>query len=593
MSVGLLANSLLEAIGLISPESDSVRTEFHFISCVFYAAIVLVVLFVWKHIQLADTDQFIARKIIARRAAAYGSDLAVDRVANIAEEMAVAAGIAAPTVYIWNEDRIVNALAVGSSEADAAIFVSRGAIDALTRDEMQVLLGYGMSQILNGDLSLNVRLASCVYAFKFAPRVANYFLAFPWQSKGFKRFEAMFYWLFICLWIGLALGLATYPQWLAVRLLHVSIGRQRQKLADASALQFSRNPGAQEGLFVKALVLGTAAHPSRLLEDLAHGCFAAPLPQRGLLRMHRPFEKRLLALNPSFDFTRIPELRREILQQIEARAVQSVENEALAGRAEQLRHPLSMVEKIGGFMPLLAALDDRAALPGALGAALDPRTLLIALLLDTRTEIRHQQLAAVRKRYGDESILVLAESMKVLRPLNASERTVALDSHLPALRLLSPAELERLAETLREFEALDDSIDIFEYAITRRALVFIRDLLKPRGPHGRRLLTDFVDELQLVFSVFARHSAPGTERAAYEKGMRRLSMGLERVYQPTAHWGRPLDAALEELEQLKPVAKELLLEGLQATLQFDQNEGAAERELLRVIAASLGYPVPR
>ena len=120
--------------------------------------------------------------------------------------------------------------------------------------------------------------------------------------------------------------------------------------------------------------------------------------------------------------------------------------------------------------------------------------------------------------------------MKVLRPLNASERTVALDSHLPALRVLSPAELERLAETLREFEAIDDSIDIFEYAITRRALVFIRDLLKPRAPHGRRLLTDFADELQLVFSVFARHGAPGTERAAYEKGMRRLSMGLERVY---------------------------------------------------------------
>ena len=63
--------------------------------------------------------------------------------------------------------------------------------------------------------------------------------------------------------------------------------------------------------------------------------------------------------------------------------------------------------------------------------------------------------------------------------------------------------------------------------------------------------------------------------------------------QPTAHWGRPLDAALEELDQLKPIAKELLLEGLQATLQFDQNEGAAERELLRVIAASLGCPVPR
>ena len=206
---------------------------------------------------------------------------------------------------------------------------------------------------------------------------------------------------------------------------------------------------------MKALVLGTSAQPSRLLEDLAHGCFAAPLPQGGLLRMHRPFEKRLLALNPSFDVTRIAELRSEILRQVEAREVQSAEKEALAGRAEQFE-PLVHAREDRRVMPVLAALDDRAAPPGALGAFLDPRTLLIALLLDTRTEIRHQQLAAVRKRNGDESILVLAESVKVLRPLNASERTVALDSHLPALRVLSPAELERLAETLREFEAIDD-----------------------------------------------------------------------------------------------------------------------------------------
>jgi Zn-dependent protease with chaperone function len=596
-SVAFIANVLLARIGIFpDPEADSFW-PLYLVSGIFYTAIVLMILITRKRMQLHRTDRYVARELGAQRVDARTATPAMRRVVNIAEEMALAAGIAPPTVYVWQEHRIVNSFTIGENEADASIFVSRGAVDVLTRDEMQALVGYGMSQILNGDMALNIRLASYVYAFKFAPRVTNFFLAFPSGQKGGKYVESLIAWIFIYLWIGVALAIVTYPQWLAARILQWSIGRERQKLADASMMQFTRNPGAIEGLFLKALAFGTAAADrSRLLEDLAHACFATPYAQRGgFLRMHRPFEKRLRALDPRFDVARIPDLIAQVVREVEREEEgRNQEMEARARQAEQTRRTRSMVETIGGFMPAVAAaVAETPARLTALAASGDARAMLIALLLDARSDVRHKQLAAVRQLFGDESMLALAHSVRAVGSRPPLERTVELDKHLPQLRELSRVELRRLSETLRALEAADDSIDLFEYAITRRALVFIHDLLEPRMPHGHRPLTELADELQLVFSVIAHHGAHGTGNAAYEKGMRRMSMQLERAYLPTARWGKSLDAALDRLDQLKPAAKELLIEGLRATVEFDQHESGEERELLRVFAASLHFPLPR
>jgi hypothetical protein len=138
------------------------------------------------------------------------------------------------------------------------------------------------------------------------------------------------------------------------------------------------------------------------------------------------------------------------------------------------------------------------------------------------------QLSAVRERFGDEGLIALPAVVRAAQPSDHAPRIIELGTLLPRL--------------------------------SRRAAVFIGDLLKPREPHGKRVLTDYPRELQVLFSVMARHSSPRHASMAYEAGARTAG-ALPGCYQELSDWIPPLDAALAKLEHLQPV--ELL--GLTAT----------------------------
>src|SRR5690349_16066169 len=180
-------------------------------SVVIYTALIFWYLVAKKRGELSRSGEHVAGEIGATLIRRRHSDLSTRQLHNIAEEMALAAGVPAPAVYLWPTPEVINAFVVGHTTADAAIFVSQGAIDALSRDEMQSLIGHRMSQVLNGDMALNSRLASYLYAFRFAPRVAKWWLFFPSHSdKGVDRFKAFLAWLFFALWIGIALSIVTF-----------------------------------------------------------------------------------------------------------------------------------------------------------------------------------------------------------------------------------------------------------------------------------------------------------------------------------------------------------------------------------------------
>ena len=226
-------------------------------------------------------------------------------------------------------------------------------------------------------------------------------------------------------------------------------------------------------------------------------------------------------------------------------------------------------------------------------AAEDARAALIALLLDRQPEARRRQLEAVRKRFGDSSMPAFNAASAALGPLTPAQRTLALDKQLPALRGLPAPELSRLAAVIVDLEEADDATDVFEYALSREAAVFIVDLLEPRDPHGHANLAALAPALRTVFSVVAQNGSRRDAAAAFEAGMKMVGLGNGPRFAPLLNWIRPLDQALTQLETLKPIAKELMLEGLHATVKFDGDVSAAERELLRVIAASLHFPIPR
>ena len=295
---------------------------------------------------------------------------------------------------------------------------------------------------------------------------------------------------------------------------------------------------------------------------------------------HAPLLTRICVVDPRFDEAQVAEIRRRM--------------EAASARSDALQEeqPQSNVQRAKSFERRSVI----AALPlTQLGASGDPRAVLLALLMDRKPEIQTLQLGVVRKHFGDASMPAMAQALRALRPLAPEERTLALDTHLPALRTLTSAELNRLAVTIGELEANDDATDAFEYAIARRAHVFIKDWLEPSQPHGGHGLQSRAVALGTTLSILAQHGG-GVRRdaaLAYATGIDRLPMPDKPRFSPHLQWVRALDGALEDLQTLRPIDKLALIEAMQATVEFDGRQAPMERELVRTIAASLHCPMPR
>ena len=570
------------------------------VSVVIYTALIFWYLVAKKRGELSRSGEHVAEQVDATMIRRRSPDLAARQLHNITEEMAVAAGVPAPALYLWRTPGVINAFAIGHTTADAAIFVSQGAIDALSRDEMQALIGHRMSQVLNGDMALNSRLASYLYAFRFAPRVAKWWLFFPThQEKAIDRFKAGLAWLFFALWVGLALSIVTFPQYVGARLLQAAISRERQRLADASALQFTRNPEALKGVLIKALALGTISDGTpMLMDDLAQTCFAAPVKRR-YLDTHLPLEQRLRILDPALTRSRIAAARREAFEEVARRQKSTTaELERQKAAAAQRKHAASVREEFVREAAAIAAVTSVPEQPleesySAIAAADDARTAMIALLLDRQPDAQRRQFAVVTRRFGESALPAFSAASAALGPLVPAQRTIEMDKLLPAIRELPAPELRRLAAVIPELRAADDSTDVFEYALARQASVFIADVLKPRDPHGKANLGDHAAALRTVFTVVAQSGSRRDAAAAFEVGMKAVGLETGTRFAPLLHWTVKVDEALTHLETLRPIAKELMLEGLQATVKFDGEVVPAERELLRVIAASLHCPIAR
>jgi Zn-dependent protease with chaperone function len=608
--IGPLVNSVL--VGPFLSDSDAgdliTNVVFATVTSAAYTIGLLVFMIVIKRHHLRQSGSYVAGKLLATRAARNSSDPNTRRLHNIAEEMALAAGIPAPSVYVWPDPEIVNSLTVGHNDADAAIFVSSGAVEVLDRDEMQALVGHGMSQILNGDMALNIRLASYLHAFNFAPRVARFFLTSYDHDTGIERFKAFLAWLFFMVWIGIAIWIISMPQFFAARILQASVSRERQKLADASALQFTRNPGGVKGVLLKSLALGTVpTEGGAIFDDLAHGCFA-DTAHRSFLRTHPPLAERIRLVDPKFRQSEVGEAREQTARLRERAAAQRQEQAqreiARRQRQEDLKHftrdatvaavALATVAT-GATRAAATSVNDAAATATLtpLGAIDDARTTVLALLLDRKPATARRQVEALGKLFDVKSLATLDARRTAAPAGSPAERSLELDRCLADLRECAPGELRRIFAAVAEIEAFDDSVEIFEYALARHVRVFLADLLDPREPHGHHDLAHRSGAVQVLFSVVAHRGANINAAAAYDVGVQRLGLSPWPKYSPPIRWVAPLDGALVELDSLKPIAKEMLIEALEATVKFDRHVTPAERELMRVIAAVLHCPMPR
>jgi hypothetical protein len=387
------------------------------------------------------------------------------------------------------------------------------------------------------------------------------------------------------------------------RLIQAAVSRSRESLADASAVQFTRDPTGLRGALVK---IGAAEFGSRIgsadVEEVAHMLFAPGLSR--MFATHPPLEERLKAIDPNFDKSEIL-IARTRLQTAHAEA--ATQSPAKRTSAERLDDLIAVPAGAGAMAQLVGnpgtahielAQQIRRGLPENLSIAgrhpASARALFLALALDQDATVRERQTAFVARQLGDEVARTMSELVPEVDALHSEQRLPVLMHAFPALRQLTRDERVRLMACLNSMWQREGTLSLHAYVLRKLAQVHLRDDLDPRGRRATLSLSAVRNELNVLFSVLAQHGhrSEADARRAYEAGMHLLLPRERPSYAGIANWPAQLDVALSKLDQLVPIAKEQLIEALVRTIAHDQRLTVAEAELLRAVCAALHCPLP-
>lgn len=561
---------------------------------------------IYKSAQLARGGSVVAQALGGRPVQPNSTDAKERRLLNVVEEMALAAGLPVPSVYLLEKEPGINAFAAGLTSGDAVVAVTRGALDELSRDELQGVLGHEFSHILNGDMRINVRLAGLLHGILVIALIGYWILrgtggrSSGSSKKGGGGIALFGLALLVVGWVGVFFG----------RLIQAAVSRQREFLADSSAVQFTRNPAGLAGALARIASFGSgSAIASHQSEEVGHFFFADGVAKRffGFLATHPPIAERIRRLDPSLappveasEATPLGDLAAALAGSDDAAVVTS----RAAGTSRSPSKAAAFVAAAGrldaGTVANANAL--LAGLPGGLReAAREPLTaqaLVLGLLLDPRPEVRDAQLTAVAESGNNPLLGELRQLEPSLAAIATSARLPLVDLTLPALRRLSPeqyADFDRLIERL---VAADSRIGLFEFSLQRVLRRHLASRFGGRPQTGVRFtsISQVREPSHLLLSALAWCGGgdPGQPERAFEAGIALLpGAAAPPQLTPRERCGlAEIDRALADLATAAPAVRRSLLTACAATVAADRIATADELELLRAIADSLGCPIP-
>ena len=566
----------------------------------------------FKTLSLRAGGGAVARSLGGTRIERSTGDIALKRLHNVVEEMSIASGVTMPEVYVLEHEDGINAFAAGNSPADAAIAVTRGAATRLKRDELQGVIAHEFSHILNGDMRLNMRLLGWTFGLLAVAIVARVVLQSSPGSGGRSRKDGAGA-LMIAALAAMVLG---YIGVFFGRLLQAAVSRHRERLADASAVQFTRNPVGLTGALLKIAGAGAG---SRLVtpeaEEVAHMLFAAGLPR--LFSTHPPLEERLTALDPSFRPSELPKLAAEAARDSErqraedaTRAPQSQLHESSerasasaftqAGDRNIRGHAAHDIAALAGTIAnenVRYAENARVAIPEGLRDFVDSadhaRALMLVVLASKMPEVQTEQRRILEAAYGPEFTARVFGMQALADSLAPALRLPAVQQLFPALRRLSLAERQRLRDVVAQLANADARIDVFECCLTLLLAANLDDL--EAGPiHGSASLMQEFAAIHTLFAILAGQGTGDDARArrAYEAGISVVLPEHRPAYEQIGQWPKALADSLARLANLRPFAKKVLIEGLVRCIAHDQKLSVEEGELLRTVCSVLHCPLP-
>jgi Zn-dependent protease with chaperone function len=524
------------------------------------------------------------------------------RLVNIVDELSIASGLAAPPLYVLNREQGINAFAAGASPGQAVIVVTQGALEQLSRDELQAVIAHEFSHILNGDIRLNLRAVYVLQGIVFLSAIGRFMMQY-YSGAGTEEGRSFFSLPFAAVGVGVfAVGSVGL---FFCRIIQASISRERENLADASAVRFTRNADALCGALARIQVNASGSRLRNWHADaLAHMLFAPPSPGwlSTLIATHPPIEERMRRINPRMPPTFYIE---------NARRPRIAEQKQVAEQAPPRAKPATVVpRRVTGVVALIATIGkpdgghlEYAAellsyltpqIREALGEPAGAQAVMFGCLLDEELTNRERQLRALRSHDGES----LARKAEVIAPyLRQLDRAY----RLPLVALATPV-LKRLDEPARAaFLAALRAVIQADERVTLSEFVLATILDWTIGPHARRAgavrynqRAELAAEIALVLSLLAYSGSSDAAQvqAAFDKGRDAMGMPALVLEAKDKLQFTQVSIAFVRLAELAGAEKERLLAGFGAAIAADDDVKLLEHELLRAVACVLDCPMP-
>ena len=535
------------------------------------------------------------------------------RLLNVVEEMAIAAGVPVPPVYVLDEAGI-NAFAAGYAPGDAVVAVSKGCLKYLTRDELQGVVAHEFSHILNGDMRLNIRLIGLIAGIMALSIIGRVLMEASGRSSTSSSSSSKKDSGAAILVLGLGLFLLGLVGAFFGRLIQAAVSRQREYLADASAVQFTRNPDGIAGALKK---IGGLKEGSRIdnprADEVSHMFIADAFFGRrytDLLATHPPLDDRIRRLDPTFageypEVTSVAVDREEELEGPKPGRIPPIVPGLpnLPGLPPAILAE-SAVQQVGRLTPndIAHAQALHAAIPDLLrAAAQEPfgaRPLVYALLLDPKQEVREIQVMRLKTEVPQADFAETLRLEPAVQSLPDALRLPLIDLAMPALRQMSPAQHQTFRRLVESLMSADQRLSLFEYTlrcVLQRHLDAQFGQRRPAAPVQNSPLTP-ADQLATVLSLLAWEGQPEPDQAAaaFDAGMCAYAGGNHPYRLPPRGECSlaGFDAALQALDQARPAVKRRVLTACAVCILADRNVTVREAELLRAIGDTLGCPLP-
>lgn len=569
----------------------------------------------YKMAKLSRGGAAVALALGGRRVDPSTTNFEERRLLNIVEEMAIASGVPVPDVFLLDSEPGINAFAAGFTTSDAVIGVTRGTAQLLDRQELQGVIAHEFSHILHGDMKINLRAMGLLHGVFLIALIGRWIMEAALRGSGRARGGVFIgFAIFVIGSLGLFFG----------RLIQAAISRQREVLADASAVQFTRDPaglaGALKkigGLSDKSFVLTPAA------EEASHMFFGEAIKRfvlfEGMMRTHPELNERIRKLEPQWDGTFGEVLLPSISQPPPAMASadQAQAAAAIAPLASVQRAPSvpvqqrwspamveDAVEHIGNptEQEVAYAHTLHAGLPPSLVKAAhkshSAQALVFGLLVGEEQQVRNAQIGILREKTDPDTAELALRCHMESSHCSSAEKIALVDMTLPALRHMSKAEYERFSSVVGDLIRADDQIDLFEYALSRiirRHLGRIFEGVR-ESPLRYRALKPLVPDATVLLSALARSGSNRDDEIshAFEIGIEALNLraagssllgarecGLKQV-----------DQALKRYDASSPKLKKNLMTACALVVMADAQVTDREAELLRAIGDAIDVPMP-